>query len=147
MRKIQIIFILLSFVVINIYGAETESDKTELLRLEKVWNDAHLNGNAEALEAIWADDLTVIVPKMQVLTKTDALAFARSGKMKFQKYETTDIQSRIYGDTAIVTGRLQRTRTMNDKEISDDWRFTKVYIRSSGKWRVVSWQASEWPQQ
>jgi ketosteroid isomerase-like protein len=91
MPKLQILSVFFLFVVINIYAADTESDKAELLRLEKLWNDAHLNGNAEALNAIWADDLTVIVPKMQVLTKTDALAFARSGKMKFQKYETTDI--------------------------------------------------------
>jgi ketosteroid isomerase-like protein len=127
-------------------AADVEADKAELLRLEKVWNDAHLNGNAEALDAIWADDLTVTVPKMKMLTKADALAFARSGKMKFQRYETTDLQTRIYGDAAIVSGRLLRTRTINDKEVSDDWRFTKVYIRSSGKWRVVSWQASESPQ-
>ena len=25
----------------------------------------------------------------------------------------------------------------------EDWRFTKVYVRRQGKWRVVSWQASE----
>ncbi len=125
------------------YAADVEADKAELLRLEKVWNDAHLNGDAEALDALWADDLTVTVPKMQVLTKADALAFARSGKMKFQRYETTDVQARVYGDAAVVTGHLLRTRKIQDNEISDDWRFTKVYIRSSGKWRVVSWQGSE----
>jgi hypothetical protein len=146
MRKIQIISILLAFFVVNIYAADPETDKAELLRLEKVWNDAHLNGNADALDAIWAGDLTVTAPKMQVLTKADALAFARSGKMKFQKYETTDVLIRIYDDAAVVTGRLQRTRTINDKVVSDDWRFTKVYIRSSGKWKVVSWQGSESPQ-
>ena len=127
--------------------ADIESDKAELLALEKVWNDAHLNGNADALDAIWADDFTVTAPKMQVLTRAEALAFARSGKMKFQRYETTDVAVRVYGDAAVVTGRLQRTRTINDKEMSDDWRFTKVYIRSSGKWKVVSWQGSESPQQ
>ena len=128
------------------YATAVEADKAELLRLEKVWNDAHLNGDAEALDALWADDLTVTVPKMQVLTKANALAFARSGKMKFQRYETTDVQARVYGDAAVVTGRLLRTRRIQDNEVSDDWRFTKVYVRSSGKWRVVSWQGSESPQ-
>lgn len=128
------------------YTTAVEADKAELLRLEKVWNDAHLNGDAVALDALWADDLTVTVPKMQVLTKANALAFARSGKMKFQRYETTDVQARVYGDAAVVTGRLLRTRRIQDNEVSDDWRFTKVYVRSSGKWRVVSWQGSESPQ-
>src|SRR5262245_64979428 len=84
--------------------ADVESDKTELLALEKVWNDAHLNGNADALDAIWADDFTVTAPKMQILTKADALAFARSGKMKFQRYEKNDVAVRVCGDAAVVSG-------------------------------------------
>jgi uncharacterized protein DUF4440 len=114
-----------------------------LLRLEKVWNEAHINNNADALDSLWADDLTVTVPKMKVLTKADSLAFLRSGRMKFQRYETTDVKVRVYGDSAVVTGRLFRTRTIGEKEVADDWCFTKTYIRISGKWQVVAWQASE----
>ena len=32
---------------------------------------------------------------------------------------------------------------MNGREIQDDWRFTKVYVRGSDKWQVVAWHASE----
>jgi hypothetical protein len=42
-----------------------------------------------------------------------------------------------------VSGRLQRTRLINGKELSDDWRFTKVYVREEQQWRVVSFHASE----
>jgi hypothetical protein len=63
--------------------------------------------------------------------------------MKFLTYRTSDIRVRIYDNAAIVTGRLQRTRSMNGQEISDDWRFTKAYIRDSQQWRVVSFHASE----
>jgi hypothetical protein len=64
-------------------------------------------------------------------------------RMKFLSYRTSDIHVRVYGDAAVVTGRLQRTRSMNGQEISDDWRFTKTYIRESQKWRVVAFHASE----
>lgn len=126
---------------------QTNPDTSELLRLEQVWNDAHLKGDADSLEALWANDITVTVPKMQVMLKPQLIAFARSGRMKFQKYETSDLQARVYGDTAVVTGRLLRTRTLGDQQVNDDWRFTKVYVRQSGKWQVVSWQASESPSQ
>src|SRR5580658_1132594 len=76
-------------------------------------------------------------------SQSDALKFARSGRMKFLSYRTSDIHVRVYGDAAVVTGRLQRTRSMNGQEISDDWRFTKTYIRESQKWRVVAFHASE----
>jgi ketosteroid isomerase-like protein len=80
---------------------------------------------------------------MPVMTKTQALNFARSGHMKFLHYVTADVQIRVYGDAAVVSGHLRRTRSMNGKELSDDWRFTKVYIREAQRWRVVSSHASE----
>jgi ketosteroid isomerase-like protein len=119
------------------------ADTAELTRLETVWNEAHMRGDAEALERLWAEDLEVAVPKMPVMTKAEALAFARSGRMKFQRYETTGLRIRVYGDSAVVTGQLRRTRTLNGKVVDDDWRFTKVYVRSKGEWRVVAFHASE----
>jgi len=120
-----------------------DADVRELERLETVWNEAHEHGDADALAGLWADDMEIAVPKMPVLTESDALKFARSGRMKFLSYRTSDIHVRVYGDAAVVTGRLQRTRSMNGQEISDDWRFTKTYIRESQKWRVVAFHASE----
>lgn len=120
-----------------------DADVKELERLEAVWNEAHVRGDSNALEALWADDLEVAVPKMPVMTKAEVLGFARSGRMKFLHYATSSLHIRVYGDAAVVTGRLQRTRTLNGNEISDDWLFTKAYVRETGKWRVVSFHASE----
>jgi ketosteroid isomerase-like protein len=120
-----------------------EADVHELERLEAVWNEAHEHGDADALEKLWADDMEVAVPKMPVLTRADALKFARSGRMKFLSYRTSDIRVRVYDNAAVVTGRLVRRRSMNGQEISDDWRFTKTYVREAGQWSVVSFHASE----
>jgi ketosteroid isomerase-like protein len=120
-----------------------DADIQQLQRLEQVWNQAHVNGDADALDKLWADDLEVDVSRMAVMSKADALSFARSGRMKFLHYGTSDLRIRVYGDTAVVSGRLQRTRSMNGKEISDDWRFTKVYVKQAEQWRVVSFHASE----
>ena len=120
-----------------------DADVHELERLETVWNEAHEHGDADVLEKLWADDMEVAVPKMPVLTKADALKFARSGRMKFLTYRTSDIRVRVYDNAAVVTGRLQRTRVINGQEMSDDWRFTKTYVREAHEWRVVAFHASE----
>jgi ketosteroid isomerase-like protein len=120
-----------------------DADVRELERLETVWNEAHEHGDVDALEKLWADDMEVAVPKMPVLTKADALKFARSGRMKFLSYRTSDIHVRVYDNAAVVTGRLQRTRSINGQEMSDDWRFTKTYVREAQQWRVVAFHASE----
>jgi Calcium/calmodulin dependent protein kinase II Association. len=124
-------------------GKPKESaDIKELMRLEQVWNEAHLQGNTEPLNRLWADDLVITVTNMPLMTKTEALGFMRSGKMKFQRYETSDIRIRVYREAAIVTGRLERSRSLNGQEMNDNWRFTKAYIRQGGRWQVVAFHSS-----
>ncbi|MBC8029657.1 MAG: nuclear transport factor 2 family protein [Pyrinomonadaceae bacterium] len=117
-------------------------DLKELSRLESVWNDAHLRGDAEALDQLWAEDLIVTVPDMPLMDKNEALSFVRLGKMKFRRYQTSDLRTRVYRDTAVVTGQLARERESASKEFEDDWRFTKVYVRRKGRWQVVAWHGS-----
>lgn len=115
------------------------------MQLEKVWNEAHLKGDGETLERLWSDNLQVIVPKMPVMTKADVIAFVRSGRMKFEKYATNHVNVRFFGDAAVVTGHMSRSRTLNGQTVDDDWQFTKVYVRKGRGWQVVIFQASDAP--
>jgi ketosteroid isomerase-like protein len=117
-------------------------DLGELYRLEEVWNTAHVKGDADALDRLWANDLIVIVAEMPLIKKADALAMVKSNRMPFTKYETSELNVRRFGDGAVVTGRLQRERTINGRQIEDNYRFTKVYAMSQGRWQVISWHAS-----
>jgi hypothetical protein len=117
-------------------------DLKELYRLEAVWNDAHVKGDADALDQLWANDLVVTVASMPVMSKSQGLAIVRSNRMPFAKYETSELNVRRFGTAAVVTGRLLRERSMNGKTITDDWRFTKTYVMVEGRWRVVAWHAS-----
>jgi len=141
------LFVLVSVMTLTVESASaqaaSEADVHAFEHLESVWNEAHERGDADALESLWANDLEIAVPHMSVLTRADAAKFAHSGQMKFERYYTSDLHVRVYGDAAVVSGRLQRLRTMNGQQVSDDWRFTKVYVREAGKWRVVAFHASE----
>lgn len=118
------------------------ADTTEISRLETVWNDAYVRGDADALERLCSDDLIVTMTNMQVLNKTTSIGILRSGRVRFQRYETSDLRIRVYDNAAVVTGRLQRTRNAQGKQMDDNWRFTKLYVRSAGRWQVVAWHAS-----
>ena len=122
--------------------ATDAADHTTLRRLEAEWNDAHLRGEASVLERLYGDDVVIVVPGMRVMTKSDALGMLLPGRMTFERYETSELQVRVYDDMAIVTGRLRRTRVIADKKADDDWRFTKVYARRTSGWQVVSFHAS-----
>lgn len=114
----------------------------EIARLEDAWNQAHVRSDTPVLDRLWADELVVTVPNMPVMNKSDAIAIWRSGKMKFERYETSDVRINVFDNAAIVTGRVQRSRLISGRVVDDDWRFTKMYVRRGGKWQVVAWHAS-----
>ena len=136
--------LLLVIVALTLSQASPSDDVATVAQLEATWNEAHRKADAATLQPLFADDMVVVVPGMRPLSKADSLAVLASGRMTFERYESSDLTVRVYDDTAVVTGRLQRTREMTGggPKIDDDWRFTKVYLRRGGKWRVISFHAS-----
>jgi ketosteroid isomerase-like protein len=67
--------------------AQSPRDRStaDITRLEQLWDEAHQRGDAQTLEKLWADDLAVAVPRMPPMSKSESLAFARSGRMTFQQ--------------------------------------------------------------
>ena len=135
---------LLVFGLLQAPGATPERNdvRKALEHLENEWNVAHVRGDAVALDRIFGDDVLVIVPGMRVMTKADAVGMFTSGRMTFDKYDTSETTFRILDDTAIVTGRLKRTRVINGATTDEDWRFTKVYVHRADRWQVISFHAS-----
>ena len=118
------------------------TDSLDLVRLERLWNEAHLQGDTVALGRLWADDMMITVPAMPVMSKADAMRFWRTGRSNIARYETTGLRLRIYASSAVVTGELHRERNFNGQTVSDHWRFIKVYVRREGRWQVVAYQAT-----
>jgi len=87
-------------------------------------------------EKLWADDMEVAVPRIPVPTKSEALRFARSGRMQFLTNGTSDIRAIVYDNAGVVAGRLQRIRSMNRNEISviGASRTSTYAIQSGGAW-------------
>ena len=117
--------------------------EAEFSRLENVWNEAHLRGDADALDRLMADDIVVIVPRMPAFTKAEALSVFRTGRMKFERYATSDLTVRRFEGCVIVTGSLKRSRRMGEHVLDDNWRFTKVYVQKQQGWRVATFHGSE----
>ena len=128
-------------------GEQSGSSPVEeqILKLEAAWNQVHLRGDADALEKLWAPNLTVIVPEMQPFSKEDLLKMWRSMKVVFARYETSDVRVQSSGGTAVVTGRLKRSRDFGGRVKDEDWLFTKTYAQTDGEWLVVAYHASVSP--
>jgi ketosteroid isomerase-like protein len=67
-----------------------------------------------------------------------AIEGRRLGKMIFHSITADDIRVRIYGNTAIVTGHTEVRGQHEGRGVAGDYRYTRVYLRKAGRWRVVS---------
>ena len=127
----------------NLPPAAVTALSNQVARLEADWNAAHLANDASTVEKLCADDLSVIVPGMPPINKVGAVGSLQPGRLKFLQFTTSEVTIRFpTAETAIVTGRLQRVREMAGQMMTDDLRFTKVWVRRGAQWRVTAFHAS-----
>lgn len=114
-------------------GPGTET--TRLLKLEQIWMQAAQSRDIPVLKRILSDDYVDINYQGKLRHKADAL---RAPNVQVRKPGQTlgEEVVRVYGNTAVVTGRGQ----MNVGEQRYVWRFTDVFVKRNGQWRAVSSQ-------
>lgn len=118
------------------------SAEEEIRSLENERNVAILNGDAAALDRMTADDYTFITLRGELRTKSEIVKGFRSGSFKYESRQISDLNIRVYGNTAVVTGRSNQKGVENGKDYSGDYRFTRMYVRQNGRWLTVALQAT-----
>ena len=98
---------------------------------------AQIDANAVALERIYAADFIGVGPSGAVRTKPQVISDFTSGELKFQSITTDEVQVRIYGNTAVETGRSTMNGQDRGKAVPRDNRFTRVWVKQQGHWRLV----------
>jgi hypothetical protein len=99
---------------------------------------AQIGADAVALDRIYANDFIGIGPSGTVRTKPQVISDFTSGDLKFQSITTDDVRVRVYGNTAVETGRSTMIGQDRAKAVPRDNRFTRVWIKQVGRWRLVS---------
>ncbi|HSF41946.1 MAG TPA: nuclear transport factor 2 family protein [Thermoanaerobaculia bacterium] len=94
------------------------------------------------LDRILADDLTYIHSSGYIETKKQSLETIASKVLRYKTIESSDVQVRIYGDTAVMTGRVAMSVLARGKDLDLKNLFTAVYVRQGGEWRLTVWQST-----
>src|SRR5882757_5798129 len=114
----------------------------EIKALEEARNQAVLHGDVAALDRMTSDDYTFITLRGELRTKADILKGFSSGSFHYESRQISDLKVRVYGDTAVVTGRSVQKGMENGKDYSGDYRFTRVYVKENGHWLTVALQTT-----
>ena len=151
----QIIAVGLCLVAVSSFAfAQTNPSKAaqnikveqEIKKLELEWFDSYVRGDRAAFDLIVADDVVMTYANGKVGNKSEAIAEIKAPADASYSLTSDDVQVRVYGDTAIVTGRVTEKGTFNGRSLNSQSRYTDVWVRRNGRWQVVSAQSTRLPQ-
>ena len=86
-------------------GVTKQVSRRSIRKLDNERIQAQIHADATALDRIYAADFIGIGPSGRVRTKPQVILDFTSGDLKFQSITTDDVQVRVYGNTAVETGR------------------------------------------
>jgi len=114
----------------------------EIVEMERQAREASIHRDADFSQRTLAEDYVAITPLGQVTTKQDTVSARKSGQLRYDTIDVSDMVVRVYGDMAVVTARADVKGHQLGEDFSGPYRYTRVWVRRTGHWQAVSYQAT-----
>lgn len=124
-------------------SSQTGGVASELTQIEHRLVKAWLDGDRKTVDSILAADWSVIDLTGHVLTKAQLMQEFGSGDRKIESGSVDDLNVRMFGGTAVVTGRSVLAGSYQGKRASVTQRFTDVFVKRDGRWQAVASQGTQ----
>ncbi len=124
-------------------GGPNAADETSVRDLEDQLSKAIVQGDVAAFERLFADDFTHTSQDGSFRTRAQWLKGRVPGKSNYISYGVDDLQIRIYGETAVVTGLAKPSWRESDGSLaSGRFRFLRVWVNRGDRWQAVAFQST-----
>jgi ketosteroid isomerase-like protein len=138
MRRRFLVFAMAAVGIAPLFAQKMSTPEQEIRAAEHLWNEARVKADVPALDRLLADGWTVTHGGGTMDTKAQYLADLKSGDRKFSDDVKEDqVTIRFYGDTAVVAGLSDSKVTFKGQVQGGPLRFTRVYVKRDGRWRMV----------
>ena len=121
-------------------SASAQSVEDQIKKMETDRAAAIVKGDIDVLTKVTADDYTLITAAGQMSDKAQMITAFKSGQSKITVDDISDMKVRVYGDTAIVTGKVTVKGMLGGKDATGTQLFTRVYVKMGGHWMSVALQ-------
>jgi len=130
--------LLLALGPVGLAAQQVDPRETKLLILERMWNEAQVNRDSAALDALVSSRFVNTEWDGEVSDKQRFLADIRDPRYKPTLANIQDVKMNFFGNTAVVTGTYHTQGTYQGKPYDHLGRFTDTWVFDSGKWQCVS---------
>jgi ketosteroid isomerase-like protein len=142
MRKLAILLApMLAMPLSNLLADDKDEKAAAVKKVDRELTEAVIKGDAKVVDRLTSEDYIHTTPHGKVHGKESILKGLTTGRLTFEKIDDSDVKVSIYGDTAVITGVSKMKGKSNSRgEFHEEYRWTRVYVLSDGKWRTVAEQ-------
>ncbi|HEX8922349.1 MAG TPA: nuclear transport factor 2 family protein [Pyrinomonadaceae bacterium] len=128
------------------HAVSNSQDEQAILRVERQYIQANLDGDTATLDEILADDFTLTFAGghyRRVESKARRLARLETLDLDFESIATDNVKVEVNGDRALLTGEAYTESRDTDMELhSQSYNFFRIYEKRQGRWQIVSVRTS-----
>jgi ketosteroid isomerase-like protein len=106
--------------------------------MELKWTESYKQRQVTILASLLAEDFIITIEDGSTYGKTGYISHSAEPGVKVEVAQMTDLQVRMHGTTAIVTGAYYEKGESKGKRYEYHDRFTDIWMKSGGKWQVVA---------
>jgi ketosteroid isomerase-like protein len=141
------VLVVLAFIAPSQAGpSRPDQAKQDLIAIERRIGDANLNCDYDYFRKIEADEFFFTDANGGTSNKQEDLAGEKDCKKSDATYTVDDTRVMLYGENAVVTGRVTTQRTDKDgNPVVRHSRFTDVFVWRDSRWQLVAGHSSRIP--
>jgi ketosteroid isomerase-like protein len=122
--------------------ARAADDETQLLQLERAWNQAEAGTDPAAITSLFEETLVYVDYDGSLMSKADYLHSVGNPASKPDHMYDEGMKVHLYGSTGIVSGVYREVGTSKGKPYTRRARFTDTWIKHDGQWKCVASQST-----
>jgi hypothetical protein len=123
-------------------NARASDDETQLIQLERAWNQAEADVNPAAIVSLFEETLIYVDYDGSLMGKAEYLRSVGNPTARPDHMYDEGMKAHIYGGTGIVSGVYRETGTSKGKPYIRRARFTDTWVKVDGQWKCVASQST-----
>jgi ketosteroid isomerase-like protein len=126
-------------------AADDQADaqaRSEVLALEKLWNQAYKAGDTKALASILDNSLVLVEDDGSLKTKSEFLGSIKGPTANEEQIAPESLTVRVFGKTAIAIGVIAVKAKENGKTVVRRERFIDTWMYKDGTWVCIATDAT-----
>jgi len=117
---------------------QDSSEPANIKALELKLLDCYKHHEVAVFASILDEDFVITFEDGSTYSKTGYLAYSTSASTHVETVEIQEMKIRMHGETAVVTGAYHEKGMDSQKAYDYHDRFTDVWMKESGKWRLIA---------